>query len=199
MLFSRNVMTHQNPTGFYAPPASRPPTRGYDRESFVLVVSKNDDVLKFLKVHLNRFFSHIVVHKSYTEGFAALKEREFDLVLVQANPQYKPTMEFVRRMGTQHRSIPIIIIDPELAAKPEDFPGPLVVDVVAPPFDLETLHNAIRRGLEARTPLKELNEEMPPRSNFGDIVRSPESTALSPKSSALVEAIRGTLNDSNEE
>ena len=186
-------------SGFYAPPASRPPTKGYDRESYVLVVSKNDEVLKFMKVHLNRYFSHVVVHKSYTEGFAALKEREYDLALVQANPQLKPTMEFLKRMGTQHRGVPVIVIDPELTSTAADVPGPLVVGVVAPPFDLDALHSAIRIALCARPDLKELHAELPPRSNISDLVRNTDADELPTNSAVMIGAIRKKLGEGNGE
>lgn len=195
-MFQR-ILTKLTPghSGFYAPAASRPPTKGYDRESYVLVVSKNEEVLKFLKVHLNRFFSHVVVHKSYTEGFAALKEREYDLALVQANPQFKPTMEFLKRMGLQHRSVPVIVIDPELKNTPSDFPGPVVVGVVAPPFDLNMLHAAIRVALDTRPELKELNIELPPRSNISDLVKAASVAELPPKSAAIVATIKKKLSE----
>jgi len=195
MFQSKLPLLSPNHNGFYAPPASRPPTKGYDRDSYVLVVSKNDEVLKFMKVHLNRYFSHVVVHKSYTEGFAALKEREYDLALVQANPQYKPTMEFLKRMGSQHRSVPVVIIDPELTSKAVDFPGPVVVGVVAPPFDLDALHSAIRIALDARPDLKVLHTELAPRSNIGDLIRTVDDAELPPKSAAMVASLRKKLGE----
>ncbi len=194
--FQRRVFQASN--SFYPPPASQPPTKKYDRQSFVLVVSKNDDVLKFLKVHLNRYFSHVVVHKSYTEGFFALNERNFDLAIVQANPKYHPTMEFLRKIGTQHRDVPSIVIDPDAETTCENYPGPVVVDVISPPFNLDQLHLAIRRALNLRSDLKALHEALPPRSNVGELVRGTEDSTLNKseeKTSGLLSRIRKALKE----
>jgi DNA-binding NtrC family response regulator len=192
-------MRSKHPGSFYPPPSSIPPTKNYDRQSQVLVVSKNDDVLKFLKVHLNRYFSHVEVHKSYTEGFEALGAKAFDLAIVQANPQYNPTMTFLKRMGSQHRSVPVIVVDPLADSTPESYPGPIVIDVIVPPFHLDQLHIAIRKGLNMRSSLKSLDDTLPPRSNIGEIVRSGDNAELSKEHVPLVEDVRSKLAEEFED
>jgi DNA-binding NtrC family response regulator len=186
-------MKSKHPGSFYPPPSSIPPTKNYDRQSQVLVVSKNDDVLKFLKVHLNRYFSHVEVHKSYTEGFEALGAKSFDLAIVQANPQYNPTMVFLKRMGTQHRGVPVIVVDPLADSSPESYPGPVVIDVIVPPFELDRLHIAIRKALNIRSSLKSLDDTLPPRSNIGAIVDSAQDAELSPEQAIMIENVRKKL------
>ena len=59
---SRKLLLEPGPrgSGFQSiPPMSRPPTKVYDRDSNVLVVDESDEVLRFVKIHLNRYFSHV--------------------------------------------------------------------------------------------------------------------------------------------
>lgn len=195
MFRNHKPQTMLSPSGFFAPPGSRPPTKAYDRLSHVLVVTKNDDVLKFMKVHLNRYFSHVLVYKSYTEGFAALKEKIFDLAIVQANPKLNPTIEFLRRMGSQHRDVPTIVMDLEAESTIENYSGPVVLDVISPPFDLDKLHLAIRRALSIRAQLKTLSDELPPRSNFAELIRGSETQKEGSKHGEIIESIRKTLKE----
>jgi DNA-binding NtrC family response regulator len=192
-------MKSKHPGSFYPPPSSISPTKRYDTQSQVLVVSKNDDILKFMKVHLNRYFSHVEVHKSYTEGFEALGAKVFDLAIIQANPQYNPTMLFLKRMGTQHRSVPVIVVDPHAESTPESYPGPVVMDVITPPFNLDQMHIAIRKALNIRASLRSLDETLPPRSNIDAIVRGANDAALSESSAPLVEDVRQKLGENIED
>jgi DNA-binding NtrC family response regulator len=194
MFFSHSSQKKQSPNSFYAPPSSIAPTHAYDRQSRVLVVSKNDDVLKFMKIHLNRYFSHVDVFKSYTDGFDSLGNAQYDLAIVQANPKHNPTMVFLKRMGSQHRSVPTIVIDPDTETTANQYAGPVVVDVISPPFDLDKFHIAIRKSLEIRADLKNLDEELPPRSNIGQLVRgSTKQIAPESKHSTLIQKLRQAL------
>jgi DNA-binding NtrC family response regulator len=185
-----------SPAGFQSKmPTSRLPTKVYDRQSYVMVVSKNEDILKFMKMHLNRYFSHVGVTKSYTEGYNTLKGRDIDLVLVEVNKERMATFDWVRKVGTAHRTVPVIIIDPALQAAPSDFPQSLIVSVIAPPFDLDTLHTAIRRCLNIRASLRDLDALMPPRSNFGQLIQGQAVVESDERTTALINAIRHHLTE----
>ncbi len=176
-------------------PTSRLPTKVYDRQSYVMVVSKNDDILKFMKMHLNRYFSHVGVTKSYTDGYNTLKGRDIDLVLVEVNKERMATFDWVRKVGTAHRTVPVIIIDPALEATAADFPQSLIVGVLAPPFDLDSLHTAIRRCLNIRTSLRDLDALMPPRSNFGQLIQGNAVVESDERMNELINAIRHHLTE----
>ncbi|NBX24419.1 MAG: hypothetical protein EBR52_10065, partial [Microbacteriaceae bacterium] len=49
------------------------PRRPYDRTSFILVVDDDDSLLKFFKIHLNKFFSRVIVVESAKDALAQLK------------------------------------------------------------------------------------------------------------------------------
>ena len=44
--------------------------RVYNRSSYILVVDDDDTLLKFFKIHLNKFFSRVIVCLLYTSDAA---------------------------------------------------------------------------------------------------------------------------------
>jgi CheY-like chemotaxis protein len=182
--------------GFQAPPSmSRPPTQHYDRESLVLVLDESDDVLKLLKMHLNKFFSRVVVVKSGTEAAAVLKSKSFDLVIADGAPFRKSNSEFLKKLGAKHRHIPVVLTRGEKSPPftAGDFPLLVVAGVVAKPFDLDDLHVAMRRGLNMRTALKDLSILLKPGVAIGKLVRTATLTDRTDRRQILVLEIRKKL------
>lgn len=170
---SRILMTSGSRfSGFYVPPpTSQPPTKSYDRDSRVLVCFESPDMLKFLKMHLNRFFSHVDCFKTSADAISALKKQPFDVVMADAEPGYKQNSDFVRKVGTNWRDIPLILIS--LAGnkfEPSEFPEGVVVSVLYPPLGMDPLHDAIRRALEVRNDLTQLDLLLPSKVDFGGII-----------------------------
>ena len=50
--------------------------QNYNRTSNILVVDDDDMLLKFFKIHLNKFFSKVVVVKSDREAVATLSKKD---------------------------------------------------------------------------------------------------------------------------
>ena len=201
VLFRSRSVTHLSPGGFQgslpplSQPPSRPPTKMYDRQSQVLVVSKNEDILKFMKMHLNRYFSHVQVNKSYSGSYALLKQKSVDVVIAEATREFKPTMEFVKKVGQHWRTTPVVIIDPASDLKPEEFSQGLVVSVIAPPFNLDVMHMAIRRCLNLRSSLRDLDTLVPSRTDLAELIRSENPPETHEEALTLIKTIRKLLTE----
>jgi DNA-binding NtrC family response regulator len=197
MMISRMMQSPQG-GGFHAPPpTSRPPTKSYDRQSFVLVVDESDEILKFCKMHLNRFFSHVVVAKTAADGLTHLKQKEFDVIIADCAPAKKANADFLKKVAANWKQIPIILTDQEPFhnLKPEKFLFNVVIDIVPKPFDLDTFHIAIRRALNMRTALKELAGIVSPKAALGEVVRLLPLNKLTSPEAALVTEIRKRLTE----
>lgn len=184
--------------GFHAPPpSSRPPTKNYDRQSFVLVVDESDEILKFMKMHLNRYFSHVVVARSSVDGLAFLKQKEFDVIITDAAPEKKTNADFLKKFALHWRGMPVILSRYETSDEhtAEEFPSVLVVDVVVKPFEMDAIHVAIRRALNVRANLKELDTLVPSKLPIGDTVRNVELASLPDRSRVLITEIRQRLTE----
>ena len=184
--------------GFHSvPPSSRPPTKAYDRVSYVLVVHEHDDILKFLKMHLNRYFSHVVVAKSAADGVTFLKQKEFDLIIAEANPSKKTNAELIKKAAIHWRDVPIILTEKtaEPTVNPEYYSHNFVVNIVSEPLDMDKLHMAIRRALNTRALVKKLATAIPPKSAIGTVARSAGTVSLPPDIRSLVSEIQTKLNE----
>lgn len=184
--------------GFHAPPpTSRPPTKNYDRQSQVLVVDESDEILKFMKMHLNRYFSHVVVAKTATDGVAHLKQREFDVVICDGAPVKKANADFIKKLAANWRHIPIILTegDEGHVATPTEFPQVMVIDVVKKPVDLDTFHVAIRRALNIRSSLKELDGLLPLKYPLGETIRTAPLSNPKERAEALIAEMRTRLTE----
>ena len=184
--------------GFHAPPpSSRPPTKTYDRLSYVLVVDESDEILKFMKMHLNRYFSHVAVAKSAVDGLAHLKLHDFDVIIADCAPAKKANADFLKKVAAAWRQIPIILTDqePYHDIVPEKFTFNVVIDIVKKPFDLDAFHVAIRRALNMRASLRELATLVPPKSGLGQCVRGADISTLGLREAALVADLRTRLSE----
>jgi DNA-binding NtrC family response regulator len=184
--------------GFQAPPSmSRPPTKSYDRQSYVLVVDESDEILKFMKMHLNKYFSHVVVAKSSQDGLGFLKEKPIDVIVADCAPAKKGNADFLKKAASHWRDVPIILTDqpPFHDVTPGKFHFNVVIDIVPKPIDLDKFHIAIRRALNMRQDLKSLGSQLPSKNGIGECLHSLDLSTLPPREAATVATLRKRLSE----
>ena len=86
--------------------------RNYDRTSYILVVDDDNTLLKFFKIHLNKFFSRVIVVKNAKEAIDTLREKEIDLVLSDIRMPAMDGLELVRKMRHEMHDLetPVVLI-----------------------------------------------------------------------------------------
>jgi DNA-binding NtrC family response regulator len=200
-MFVKNSQMDPGPRGggFQSmPPMSRPPTKVYDRDSNVLVVDESDEVLRFVKIHLNRYFSHVHAARSVTEALAHLKQRTIQVIIADAAPAKKSNADFLKKLAAHWRQVPVVLTeDAELGdvAKAQDFPQVVVVDVVQKPFDLDAFHIAIRRSIAIANPMRQLSDALPPKAPIGETVRNAPLGEMNETLRSVVADIRKKLTE----
>jgi DNA-binding NtrC family response regulator len=129
--------------------------RPYDRESNVLIVDDDSTLLKFFKIHLNKFFSRVVVVESAKAALDAMKEREMDLVLTDVRMPKIDGLELLVKIRKHHADIPVLLISGE----PMDSDQQSVVDsadgFLAKPFTVDELNDYMTTGIDLRNAMKE--------------------------------------------
>lgn len=146
--------------------------RSYDRTSYILVVDDDNTLLKFFKIHLNKFFSRVIVVKNAKEAIDTLREKEIDLVLSDIRMPRMDGLQLMKRVRKHDPSIPMLLIsgallDEEQAkAADEDADGYL-----RKPFTVDDLHAFIDQGMELREKYKKLAEILPEKKLIRDILR----------------------------
>lgn len=149
-----------------------PGKRTYDRTSYILVVDDDNTLLKFFKIHLNKFFSRVIVVKNAKEAIDTLREKEIDLVLSDIRMPRMDGLQLMKRVRKHDPSIPMLMIsgalltDEQLKAAEEEADGYL-----RKPFSVDDLHSFIESGMQLRDKYKRLAEMLPDKKQIRDILR----------------------------
>ncbi len=143
----------------------------YDRESFILIVDDDQTLLKFFKIHLNKFFSHVMVVKNAKEAIDTLKEKTIDLVVSDIRMPKVDGFQLVKKIRSQDPSIPVVLVSGAMLSEEQIEDCEKHVDgFLRKPFSVDDLHKVITRGMERRKILKELRQLIPDNKTFMDIV-----------------------------
>ena len=133
-----------------------PGRRAYDRESNVLIVDDDSTLLKFFKIHLNKFFSRVVVVESAKAALDTMKEREIDLVLTDVRMPKIDGLELMQKIRKQNPSIPILLISGEPMSDEQAEIVKTADGFLAKPFGIDELNDYICAGIDLRNSMKDL-------------------------------------------
>jgi DNA-binding NtrC family response regulator len=148
----------------------------YDRTTYILVIDDDQTLLKFFKIHLNKFFSKIVVVKNAKEAIEALGEKEIDLVISDIRMPRMDGIQLMKKVRLHDPSIPVFLVSGALLT-PEQVTS---IDEKADgflkkPFSIDDLHGYIANGLRVRDIYKELMELVGDQKKFQNLVRGKAS------------------------
>lgn len=130
---------------------------GYDRTSYVLIVDDDCTLLKFFKIHLNKFFSKVIVVKNAKEAIDEIKKGGIDLVISDIRMPRMDGLQLLKKIRNFDASIPVILVSGALLTDEQLVECESHTDgFLRKPFSVDDLHNMITRGLERREILKKL-------------------------------------------
>lgn len=144
----------------------------YDRTSYILVVDDDKTLLKFFKIHLNKFFSKVIVVKNAKEAVAVLKEKEIDLVISDIKMPKTDGLQLMKKVRTHDPSIPVFLIS---GAFLTDDKMEQIFDkadaFLKKPFDVDQLHGFISKGLKLRRIYAKLYNLVPNKRKFKEVIK----------------------------
>ena len=144
----------------------------YDRESYILVVDDDQTLLKFFKIHLNKFFSRVIVVKSVKEALATLKEKEIDLVISDIRMPRTTGLQLIKKVRNHEPTIPVFLISGALLTEDQLQEVDLHADgFLKKPFSVDELHSFIERGLSFRGIYREMDQLINNRKFFVDFLK----------------------------
>ena len=153
------------------PQTKKPTNRPYDRTSFVLIVDDDDTLLKFFKIHLNKFFSRVIVVPNAKEAIATMKEKEIDLVITDIRMPRIDGFQLLKKVREFDASIPVILVSGALLTDAQLKEAHTYADgFVKKPFSVDELHKAIDDGFIRREVLKKLSELIPSNKDLLKLV-----------------------------
>jgi DNA-binding NtrC family response regulator len=157
---------------FNTPSQSIQGRRPYDRESNVLIVDDDSTLLKFFKIHLNKFFSRVVVVESAKAALAAMKERDMDLVLTDVRMPKIDGLELMTKIRKHHPDIPVLLISGEPMSDAQQEIVNSADGFLAKPFTVDELNDYMGRGIDLRNAMKELIPHLKDTKKIRDAIKA---------------------------
>ena len=146
--------------------------RAYDRTSYILVVDDDNTLLKFFKIHLNKFFSRVIVVKNAKEAIETLREKEIDLVLTDIRMPRMDGIQLMKRIRKHDPAIPVMMISGAMLTDEQSESAANDADgYLRKPFSVDDLHDFIDKGMQLRDTYNELAEIMPDKKIMRDVLR----------------------------
>jgi len=141
---------------------SAPIKRAYDRTSHIMIVDDDQTLLKFFKIHLNKFFSRVVVVKNAKEAVDTLKTKEIDLVLSDIRMPRVDGIQLLKKIRSHDASIPVFLISGALLDEQQMKDIHETADgFLKKPFTVDEIQDFINLGMKKRDLLKQLSELVP--------------------------------------
>ncbi len=144
----------------------------YNRSSFILVVDDDDTLLKFFKIHLNKFFSRVIVVKNAQEAIDTLKDKEIDLVISDIKMPRMDGIQLMKKVKNHDPSIPVFLISGALLDEDQSQAVENKADgYLKKPFSIDELHGFIDRGMKVRDAYKELLQIVQDKKKFLELLQ----------------------------
>jgi DNA-binding NtrC family response regulator len=131
----------------------------YDRDHYILIVDDDQTLLKFFKIHLNRFFSKVIVVCSAKEALGVCQEKTIDLVITDIVMHKVTGLQLLTKLTRLFPTVPVLLISgASLTPEEELFCEEKTYGILKKPFSVDQLHEYIYGGLLKREKLKQLLE-----------------------------------------
>ncbi len=151
---------------------STPIKRAYDRTSHIMVVDDDQTLLKFFKIHLNKFFSRVIVVKNAKEAIESMKTKEIDLVLSDIRMPRVDGIQLLKKIRAHDASIPVFLIsgamlDDDQIKEIHD----LADGFLRKPFSVDEIQAFLDAGMRRRDILKKLAEVVPDNKQLLSLIK----------------------------
>lgn len=131
--------------------------REYDRTSYILIVDDDNTLLKFFKIHLNKFFSRVIVVKNAKEAVDTMREKTIDLVISDIRMPKVDGLQLLKKVRAHDPLIPVLLISgATLDPAQEDEAIKLADGYLRKPFGVDDLNDFIDRGMQMRDAMVKL-------------------------------------------
>lgn len=146
--------------------------QNYNRTSNILVVDDDDTLLKFFKIHLNKFFSKVIVVQNAKEAVETITEKDIDLVISDIRMPKMDGIQFMKKVKNHDPSIPVFLVSGALLNESELGTIEVKADgYLKKPFDIDELHQFIDKGLEFREAYIELLAIVGDKKKFLELIQ----------------------------
>lgn len=133
-----------------------PEKRPYDRTSHILIVDDDDTLLKFFKIHLNKFFSRVLVVENAKQALDSIRDKEIDLILTDIRMPKVDGLQLMQKIRKAHPALPVLLISGEPMNDEQQKALEEGDGFLTKPFSVDQLNEFIHYGTDLRQVFKEL-------------------------------------------
>lgn len=118
------------------------------RQAQILLVDDDKDILKFLKIHLNRFFSNITICSQSKEALKIVLENHFDLILADIVMPKLNGLKLLKEIRDAKPGLPVVLMSGYVNESNRKGAKKLDInEIIDKPIDLKHLYQVMREEL----------------------------------------------------
>ena len=144
-----------------------------DQEKHILIVDDDQTLLKFFKIHLNKYYSKVIVVKNAKEAVLAIKDKErpIDLVISDIRMPRTSGFQLLKKIKNLDATIPVMLVSGALLTEEQENEINEKADsFLKKPFTIDELHDLIEFGMQRREKLVYLSGMIEDGKKLRDIL-----------------------------
>jgi len=143
----------------------------YDRTSYILVVEDDETLLKFFKIHLNKFFSKVIVVKNAKDALETMKTTSIDLVVSDFKMPRMNGIQLLRKIKKADPTIPFIFVSGFMMDDEQEEICHLEADgFLKKPFEVDTFNFMVNAGKLRREKMVQLDQIINDRKKLSELI-----------------------------
>lgn len=143
----------------------------YDRTSYILVVEDDETLLKFFKIHLNKFFSKVIVVKNAKEALETMKTTNIDLVVSDFKMPKMDGIQLMRKVKKADPTIPFIFVSGFLMEPEQEQTCNTEADgFLKKPFEVDSFNNMVTAGMLRRDKMIRLTQIVNDKKKVAELI-----------------------------
>jgi DNA-binding response OmpR family regulator len=124
-----------------------------NKEKLILVLDDDPTLLKFFKIHLNKFYTNVHIAESAKQAFELFSTSPIDLIITDIRMPRTNGFQFLKKIKKHDASVPVVLLSGEYFDADPAILESAADGFLAKPFEIDELKNAIDHGLHIREEL----------------------------------------------
>ena len=138
----------------------------FEKHFQILIVDDNDSLLKFFKIHLNRFFPKVFAAISAKDGLSFFENESIDLVIADIDMPKVSGIQFAKKVKKIDPSVSVLLISEAQPIKKIQ----MVDKILVQPFSMDALHDSIHFCLDRRRRMKLISGYIKDPADFRSLI-----------------------------
>jgi DNA-binding NtrC family response regulator len=141
-------------------------------------VDDDDTLLKFFKIHLNKFFSRVIVVENAKQALENMRDKEIDLILTDIRMPKVDGLQLMQKIRKAHPDIPVLLISGEPMSETQQKTLDEADGFLSKPFSVDQLNDFIHFGADLRQVFRELTPFVKDVKKLRSVIKASDKEIL---------------------